>query len=330
MGKNLFIISTPSQAFFLRQSPEFIENAVLVLTVPDAVQEKKILYYLREFDWQSVYILKRTRAGFSSYSYILYFRIWLFLFKKKYPFFKKIFIGSYNNHHHTAIVGEYEDKAQIYLLSDGMQMIAVSTLRKSGENSVREFPSFFRLLKFRHPGIVHLNFISPMEIEVGEWDRVYLLDKRNNNLTPKLRKDLIYFAGQPLSEMGILSTEFYLSSLRELQSLYAEKKIIYLPHPTERSENLSEIGEMMEIKVLPHIFEEEYLSSKEFPATVVSFYSSVLINLCFMQAEVDLIAVSIPDEEIIPRDLVPKIKIIYNFLENLDVGNLKIIKIADA
>ena len=40
--KNLFILSTPSQAFFLSKAPELIENAVVVVTVPNKTIASKI------------------------------------------------------------------------------------------------------------------------------------------------------------------------------------------------------------------------------------------------------------------------------------------------
>ncbi|PTX42611.1 hypothetical protein C8P64_3041 [Christiangramia gaetbulicola] len=323
---NLFVLSTPSQAFFLSRAPELLENAIVIATVTDKTTASKIFEHLQEFEFEYTLIVYMVdNNDWLKPLKILYFRIWLFQFKKKFKTFQNVYIGSYSNIYHLSIIGEYEKKSKISLLYDGMQIISVAYNRKLNNSEVRSLPRVFRQLKFKQPKIPSLNFVGPFTLDVNSRDTSKSLNRKNQNEHPKLDETEVIFVGQHLVQLEIVSNDFYLKCLRGLVKKFPNKKVLYIPHPRENKVNLEKISEFLEIKTFNGIFEEEYLNSKVFPKTVVSFYSSVLGNLCYLRAETDLYAIAIPEANFLRKELYDNYQVTFSFLKQLDSPKISII-----
>ncbi|HET8885519.1 MAG TPA: hypothetical protein VFM70_04110 [Salinimicrobium sp.] len=319
MEKKLFLISTPSQAFFLKQSPELINKAVLVIAVPTNEQKKKILYHLKGYQWTSIHVLKIPQSvGKFSYIKILGFGIWLQYFKLKYPSFNEVFFGSYNNHYNMSLVAEYENSAKLHLLYDGMQMVAVSQSRKEKTKGIRPLPSFFKFLGLKQAKINKLNFIGPLPIKVEGEDTYSALKNEMSYKHPIPQEDTVVFVGQPLIGNFIINEDFYYKSLLRLKEKFPDKHFIYAPHHREKVEHIQEIKKIMDIAVFSEIFEEKFISSEKFPGTVITFYSSALLNLCYLQAKIKLYAIKIPYSKFIRKDVYPNYEVVLNYIEESD------------
>ena len=324
---NLFILSTPSQAFFLSKAPELIENAGVVLTVPNKKTASKILEYLQDFKFEftSIVYVAGNNDRLKLFK-ILFFRVWLFQFKRKFETFENVYIGSYSNFYHLSIIGEYEKNSKISLLYDGMQIISVAYNRKINKTEVRSLPRVFIQLSFKQPKIATLNFVGPFFLDVNSRDTFKSLQRGNQNGHPRLDETKIIFVGQPLVQYEIVSNDFYLRCLRRLSEKFPNKKVLYVPHPRENKENIEKIAAFLEIKIFNGIFEEEYLNSKVFPKTVVSFYSSVLGNLCYLRAETDIYAIAIDEANFLRKEIYDNYQLTFSFLEKLDSSRMNIIE----
>ena len=324
---NLFILSTATQAFFLSKAPELIKKDVLILTVTNKNQVHQILVHLKEFNWEEIVILKTPKKNDSLvHVKVIYFRLWLWWFKIRRINFKEIYIGSYSNLYHLSIVGEYEHKSKIFLLYDGMQIISVAHNRKNNNLNVRTLPDSFTRLKFIQPKIESLNFVGPFSLPVNPGDTFKTFKKKNHQHHPQLNESKVVFVGQPLVEIGYVSRDYYLNNLKEVKKKFSDKEILYIPHPREARKQIKKIAELLKIKIFDNIFEEEYFNSSVFPKTVVSHYSSVLGNLCYLEAKTDLHAIRIPEAKFLSKKGYDNYQINFSFLEQLDHSRMNIIE----
>jgi hypothetical protein len=317
---NLFIISTPSQAFFLAQSPELIKNAVLVVTVPNKRIASKIHENLKDFNFEYSSIVYITKLYDKLVLFkIFYFKIWFIQFKLRFKTFENIYIGSYSNFYHLSIIGEYENYSKIFLLYDGMQLMSVAYNRLTAKDKVRSLPTAFTALGFKQPLIKSLNFVSPFFLRVHPNDSSVILQNNNNFNHPKLVESEVIVVGQPLEQLKIVSEKFYLRCLQDIIQKFPNKKVFYVPHPRENNDSIAKISSILEIKSFGKIFEEEYLRSSVFPQTVISFYSSVLGNMAFLKTSTKLYAIAIPEANFRRKELYENYKLTLKFLKKQGV-----------
>lgn len=325
---NLFVISTPSQAFFLSKAPELIEEkSVLLITVGKKGYDVKIWEYLKLFPWLRVIILDVLGTE----SYASFYKIFLFQFriqilKYKLPPVNKLYIGSFHNPFHLGIATHFEQTAKVYLLFDGLQMIEVARERKASIlNYKRPFTKIFILAGFKSPNLYSITYISPLKLSIPSGDNLTLIQPLKYDL-PQLEPNLIYFAGQPLVDFGIVSKRTYLLKLKMLKEKFPGATIEYVPHPKESSGILQEIGVIFKIHSFDKIFEEKYLESEFFAKAVVSFYSSVLTNLIYLKAETEIYAIKIYSNEILKEKKIDPITKIYTFFKEANHPNFSILK----
>lgn len=325
-SQSLFILSTPSQAFFLSKAPELLENAVVVVTISNKKNAVKIFKYLQDINLNhtaTVYLAKNN--DLFKLPKIIYFRIWLLLFKQKFEIFKNVYIGSYTNFYHLGILAEYEDKAKLFLLYDGGQIIPVAKMRKTANHKVRNLPRSFVKMGIKQPQVNSLNFVAPFKLSVSKSDSVKVLNNDARVKHPSLDESQVYFVGQPLVDLEIVSKEFYLETLRLVKDKFPDKRLVYVPHPREDKNNLKHIQNIMEIDFFEDIFEEKFLNSEIFAQTIISFYSSVLFNFCYLNAGTNLYAINIPEANFLRKSIYHNIQIIYAYIEQAKYHNLNIL-----
>lgn len=326
----LFIVSTPSQAFFLSKTSGIVnEKAILLITKNIVGVEKKIISHLHTFPWMKIMVW--DIGGIESpkaYYKIFLFRLKISLLKSKYRGINELFIGSYDNLFHLGIAAAFEEKSKLYLLYDGLQMISVAENRaESQKKSLRKFSKIFNLAGFKQPALKSLTYTSPIEFKVPVFDEIIKIKTSSNNVV-KLKDNLMYFAGQPLVDMGLVSLAFYLKKLAELKLKFPEFEIIYFPHPKESEGVKQKVANIFEIRYFQKIFEEEFMESEFFAKNIASFYSSVLINLAYLGAgDLNIYAINLRETEIILPEQRRAILKIYKYFQANKNSNLKIIKI---
>lgn len=132
--------------------------------------------------------------------------------------------------------------------------------------------------------------------------------------------DLVYFIGSSLSEVGVVSESFYLESLEKVKSEYPDHRIVYIAHRADCQKKLKIIEQELGIPVINFDipFELQLAIVGPVPSTIISFYSSVLINSHTMLGDVvEVVSYRIPEEEIGDR-YKEEINTIYAYFADLD------------
>lgn len=325
----LFVVSTPSQAFFLSKTLGIVSrNSILLITKNLNGVDEKIIFQLQTLPWGKIFVWDIVDINSPKFYYkIIFFRLKLILLKRRYPNINELFIGSYDNSYHLGIAASFEDKAEVYLLYDGLQMVSIAEKRlENRENSIRPYSKLFKLVGFKQPSLKSITYTSPIEFKAPDFDHLIKI-KTSFNKMVVLNNGLMYFAGQPLVDMGVVSFENYLKKLNCLKSKFSKKHIIYIPHPKESKEIKTEVAKIFELKYFDKIFEQEYLEAHLFAKNIVSFYSSVLINLFYIGGgSLNIYAIALNESDILrPGDRSAILKI-YQYFKLGKISNLSVIK----
>ncbi|UZH55519.1 hypothetical protein JRG66_01070 [Salinimicrobium tongyeongense] len=330
MPQSLFLLSTVPQAFFLGYSPHLVKNATLIITVRTQTEAEKIRDEVGHLPWADIntWYLPHNN-GLSAYLKIVSIRWKIIKLKTKKSHYDKIYIGSYVNLIHLSVLGEYEDRSKLFLLYDGLQMVVNNFDRKQKEvESVMQFPHFFGLLRFKRPRILSLTFVTPLPLNVGPMDSIQYISSSISLDSKIAKKNVIHFLGQPLPAFDIVSTNFYLESLEKIKKLYRGSKIIYFPHPREEESILQDIAIIFEVRKQNRVYEDYYMNLEEVPGKIISFYSSVLVNLFYFNSKSELISIYIPQKEIYNHKNKEHLAKIYNYFENISKEDFTLLKLS--
>ena len=320
MGNSIFILSTATQAYYLRFCSHLIEKGILIVSVSDKAKADAVFDILKDYNWEKKYWWSGThRNSVIEVLKIAHIRARLLLLKKQFSNITRVYMGSYTNIYHLSVAAEYERSAKILLLYDGISVMTFAKLRKANNPSIKKFPRLYKVLGFKEPELANLTFVAPYELGVGKNDRFQKIEIGKQSLNKKvLLENKVFFIGQPFLEIGIISKKYYLDSLQWVVDQNKEKELIYLPHPREKEHNLAEIDKIMPVRKLNVVLEEYYLNSESFPKKVISYCSSVLLNLFFFNGDIDIVALKAPQEEIKLEKYVQPFKYNYEFFENLE------------
>ena len=320
MVNSVFILSTATQAYYLKFCSHFIKDGILIVSVSDKGKADVIFDILKDYNWKKKYWWSGThRNSAIEVLKIIRIRASFLLLKKRFPNISRVYMGSYTNIYHLTVAAEYERTAKIVLLYDGIGVVTFAKHRKANDPSIKKFPQLYRLLGYKEPVLANLNFVAPYELEVGKQDQFQKIVIENQSPKKKvLLENKVFFIGQPFLEIGIISKKYYLDSLQWVVDQNKEKELIYLPHPREKEHNLSEIDKIMPVEKLNMVLEEYYLNSESFPKKVISYCSSVLLNLFFFNGNIDIVALKAPQEEIKLEKYVQPFKHNYEFFEKLE------------
>lgn len=98
---------------------------------------------------------------------------------------------------------------------------------------------------------------------------------------PVIDASAVFFLGQKLSEIGLITEELYLSILRDVVQRYPGVEIYYIPHRGESAEKIEVIKSLGNIKVLVLDYPVELygICNKQIPSKVISFYSTALYSM---------------------------------------------------
>lgn len=325
MCNSVFLISTASQALFLYHNRTVVENSILIITAASKKDINNIFKTLKPLGWQRTLVWHIPGGNnISSYWRIIKLRFKIWRLKETYTNIEKVFLGSFNNIYHKAVAAEFEKKAKIFLLYDGLQVITVSDYRLGNVRYTKKYPKFHELLGYKTPNFEMVHYVTPFPLNVKEDDSITVKDIAHQDYKNKevLEND-IFFIGQPLVEVNFVSKQDYLKFLKLIINDYSHSHFTYIPHPRETNENLQEISAITRVQRYDVIFEEFYKNSEVVPGKIISFYSSVLLNLYYFGAETELISYEIPHGSILSARYIQNINPVYNFFRNIQGSNFK-------
>lgn len=328
MGISVFIISTPSQAFFLDKAGIIQQGSILITTTKEKINEVAILNYLGKYNWSNINHWQIPRSSKKSEYYkILLIQLtclkFVILNKSR---IDSIFIGSYANIYHKNLVSYFPEKTQLNLVYDGLQVLAVIDNRRNNLEKFKNLPLLHRLLFYRNSKIQRLNYVVPFYFKPPKTDSIDVFQISTCKQS-KYDEKRIFFIGQPLEEIKAISQDYYLTTLRKFIALYETKKVYYVPHPREKQSKVDKISDICEIYRPGKVFEEFYLEATEKPLYVVSFYSSVLLNLFAIDQKVNLISLQIPFEELKNPRFKKIIEPVYRFFNEISCKRFRLINL---
>lgn len=105
---------------------------------------------------------------------------------------------------------------------------------------------------------------------------------------------LIYFAGQWLSEMGVVSLKQELFTLQEAVDWLDPSRVIYIPHRHDSSLKLNEIAKICKVKALNCTLETYLGQEDQLPDAIVSWYSTALFTVKVLYPSIQLISIRVP------------------------------------
>lgn len=197
--------------------------------------------------------------------------------KKKHDFFEKIIFSNYNSWIQHFILKQYEPNQKV-LLSDGTGILSIAALRKEDKTIPFKGSKFFIEKVLGLSPIKRLHFYSPWELDVASSDSVEVFKFKTSGAST-VRKGKIFFVGSPLVELGYLEKQNHLDFLQRIKKQFENGDLFYFSHRREKNENLKDYKFFGKIIRDSMPFEERMEKEKELPEIVISYISSIFINL---------------------------------------------------
>ena len=298
MGDTVFVIDSPLQmlnalearhSFALKDTESILIIIVARNEQPDIVSRIQPLIKISK--WKSIHILNSWQGNPLIRKYHLRRKIDCII--DRYPEITTVFIGDYR----TAAMRHIANKTKpqvIYLLDDGQITLTIAQYRAGKLHARQQYindrwtqiKNFIdkMFFGFNNEDIENLRYYTAYAIEEyvspGHIIRNRYLHLQTR-LHKKTSKDVIFFLGSNLVEMGIVQKSTYVSYLAQALSHFASVPVIYIPHPHESAENVAELEKSLSLTVKRFRtgIEFELVNSDTIPQQVAAFYSSALVNL---------------------------------------------------
>lgn len=197
--------------------------------------------------------------------------------KRKHESFNKIFFSNYNSWIQHFILKQYEPE-QTVLLSDGTGILSIAALRKEDKTIPFKGSKFFIDKVLGLSPVKNLHFYSPWNLDVASSDSVEVFKFKSSGSTT-VNQEKIFFVGSPLVELGYLEKQNHISFLQRIKNQFENSEFFYFSHRREKNENLEDYKFFGKIVRDSIPFEERMEKEKELPGIIISYISSILINL---------------------------------------------------
>jgi len=144
------------------------------------------------------------------------------------------------------------------------------------------------------------------------------VDYNNFNQIKKMSTSIEYsndvlFIGSKLSEIGIVTEEYYLKYIKRIAHYYSDSNILYITHRGESKEKLIKIKSINNIEIvsLDYPLELYPLYNHTLPLNIASFYSAALISLLKLYPKTDVKSFFIKNPLCYKREVTEA----YNYIE---------------
>lgn len=326
MERRLFVITNNTHYLNVRKyidSHEEAENHVVLLVNPyegysdllEKVNQDKDLKILKE-----MFSPKKKRSPFH---YIDIFKMMSQIKKigKASGFFDKIFFTNYNSWIQHYFLKQYPDAQRIYI-SDGTSIYPIAEKRKTDKSIPFSGNQFFLNHILALKPINNLHFFSPLKLDLSKSDSLELFTYSTSKARVNERK--VYFIGGPLVELGKLKKSANQHHLENLRKEFSASTIHYFAHRREKEENLRDYSFLDEV-IKDHLsFEERLANVEELPSKVVSYVSSVLVNLAPVYPQVEFLYLRLNPADIpAGNEFHSRYVALMNNFERIEEKNLK-------
>lgn len=215
-------------------------------------------------------------------------------------FFDEAIFTNYNSWTQHFVINQFKTDRKV-LLSDGTRTLMVVENRKHDKSiNLKSVPfgggAFIIKNILNITPIEKLRFYSPVNLDLAEGDSVEVFNFKRSGST-FIDSNKLYFIGSPLVEIGYLSLEIHLKYLKKIKDDFPSFQIFYFAHRRENQKNLEKykfFGKIIHNEVP---FEEKMEMEETLPAIIMSFLSSVIMNLpsVYPQVQFNYFAFDIKD-----------------------------------
>ncbi len=281
--KRLFIISNSThylnvQTYIETHSPG--ENYLIYLNKYSKGYQEFILKLRKDQNIKLVEVIsddQKQKFPINKFQLISFFINIILLRSKFGREYNAVFISNYLSWKQHSILKQFRQE-KIVLINDGTAIFKTIELRKLSKRI--NFPHINFLINkyFSSKTVENLHFYSPINLKVAEYDSLEIFNfKATKNSDVNIKK--IYFVGSDLVELNFLKLEHHLDYLQQIKKLFANCQITYFAHRGEKDDFLEKYKFLGNVVRDSIPFEERMEKEKELPGYVVSYISSVLINL---------------------------------------------------
>ena len=211
------------------------------------------------------------------------------------------------------------------LISDGVAIFKILDLRTTTSEARLNSHSFFIKKVFKIKPFKQIHFFSPVDLPPPKNDTIEIF-AYNKNINFEIVENLIYFVDSPLVERDFVNIEKKIQYLHCLKNKFPDKKFIYFAHRRERDENLIRYKFFGEIRKDSVPFEERLKIDKYLPKIIISFISSILINLPINYPNIEFRYLILEKDDIIDRNFE---MLYFNLLNNFKLIKSKNLKLLD-
>ena len=216
--------------------------------------------------------------------------------KNKFKKFDKVFFTNYSSWIQHYVLNQYPESKKIYI-SDGTAVYAIVERRKVDKSILFKGSKLFVDKLLRLKPIHNLHFYSPINLDLPEYDSLELF-RYSGSSKAKVNNKKIFFVGGPLVELGKLKDSANREHLRNLKTFFSDQKIHYFAHRREKQGNLDTYSFFDEVKKDDLSFEERLANEQELPSKVISYVSSVLVNLAPVYPQIDFLYIPLKPDDI--------------------------------
>lgn len=322
--KNLFIVRSPLQiinAIEAVHNFNLTDNTLVLIhnrSITNTEQMKDLLNLIK---WEEIIHVEES-YGSKFFKYISLIKQ---LKKERYNY---LFIGELGVSYKMIVANTKKEK--VFLIDDGTATIMYYDRfikhDRYNKYNFREIRFLFFGLNIKVKDKINLfTYFDLKPVHGNEVVKNRLIYFRSTYLfNIKKEKDVIYFIGQPADVF--MDIDLYKESIEKLMIKY-NKKIIYIPHRSEKKEQVQAIMSMknqnFEIYKPAMPIELYFLYSKLYPLYIISYYSTALVtlNMLFEESRIEYIKVA---KNSINEERFAMIENTYKFLDESGIHQLYI------
>ncbi|HHB95191.1 MAG TPA: hypothetical protein ENK88_08600 [Campylobacterales bacterium] len=276
---NVFIVAGPLHIMNSIEAIEYFKtknNILLILYTDNKKQLNQMKKLLKFIDWHRIEYIPLPQKSIDKiiFSKNIYHSL-KFIKKNK---IDKLFVGEYRSDHVNHIVNSLKDE-EVYLLDDGLAQIDYHKEMAWQPYRVKVRRLIYSFLLYK------LNRIKYTFFTVFDIDNEKVI-KNNYSFFKRYidKKDItqsVYFIGQPLVELGIMSEDNYKNELTKIISFYGKKKFVYILHRRQDEKYIRKLSIKLkfEYREFENMIELEMINSKTVPSDFATFYSTAIVTL---------------------------------------------------
>ncbi|VAW63381.1 hypothetical protein MNBD_GAMMA11-1570 [hydrothermal vent metagenome] len=200
---------------------------------------------------------------------------------------KYIFVG-YTRYTYMSHFVNITNHDELVFLDDGNGTINYAERRRVGANAVSGISMKKKVKLYAKRLFQRVQdqekesacFFTAYDISPGDKDKViknnFLYLKSKVSEAPSINE--VYFIGSPLSEVGIVSSDYYVDHLNRIKKYFKNKKIVYIAHRRDSEKKLQIIKDKLGISVVFFDYPIEYQLAFVGPRPLIlaSFFSAAL------------------------------------------------------